>query len=110
MLALTDMTPNLMIGTLLLFVATLYVLFLSRRARGGSISARWVPWVSLAAGPFTGMLYWLAEIYVLNPTRYPLPSDSSSLLVAGLFIGTFSGCIAALAFGIALYLRQCLGK
>jgi hypothetical protein len=93
MIALTDMRPNLTIAALLLVAGVAYVLFLARRDHGGAKSARWVPWVSLAAGPLCGLGFWSVDVYVANPTHYPLPSDSTALLGAVLLIGAFAGCV-----------------
>jgi hypothetical protein len=106
MIALTDMRPNLTMAAVLLVAGVAYVLFLSRRNHGGAKSARWIPWASLVAGPLAGLLFWSVDVHVANPTRYPLPSDSTALLGAVLLIGTFVGCVAALVFGIALHLRH----
>lgn len=105
-IALADMRGNLMVAALLLAGGVLYVLFLARKKRGGSAAARWVPWVSLFAGPVLGVAYWAVEAHFGNPALYPLPSDSTKLLAVGLVIGTFAGCVASLVFGTALHLRH----
>ena len=110
MLAYADMRPGLAIATILLVLGVAYVLFLGRRTRGGSKSARWVPWVSLAAGPLCGLLFAMAEIYFVNPSHYPLPSGVSSLLAAVLLLGTLAGSVAALVFGLALHLQHRRGS
>ncbi len=106
MIALADMRGNMAIAALLLAGGVLFVLFLSRRKRGGSAAARWVPWVSLLAGPLAGFGYWAVEIHFIRPEHYPHPTDSTRLLTAVLFLGAFAGCTASLIFGTALHLRR----
>ena len=110
MIALTDMRPHLTIAALLLVAGVAYVLFLARRDHGGAKSARWIPWASLAAGPIAGLVFWGVDVYVANPTHYPLPSAATALLSAVLLIGTFGGCVGALVFGTALHLRYRSGR
>ena len=106
MIALADMRGNMMTAGLLLVGGVLFVLFLSRRKRGGSAAARWVPWVSLIAGPLLGLGYWAVETNFIRPEHYPHPTDSTRLLTAVLFLGAFAGCTASLVFGTALHLRR----
>ncbi len=109
MIAHADMRPNLTMAGLLLVAGVTYVLCLARRGHSGAKSARWVPWASLVAGPLAGLVFWSVDVYVANPTHYPLPSDSAALLGAVLLIGTFAGCVGALVFGVALYVRKRCG-
>lgn len=106
MIALTDMRPNLAMAGLLLVAGLMYVLFLARRGHGGAKSARWIPWVSLVAGPLAGLIFWSVDVFVLNPKHQPLHEDSIAILRAVVFIGTFVGCVGALVFGTALHLRS----
>jgi hypothetical protein len=106
MIALADMRPNLTMAAVLLVAGVAYVLFLSRRNRGGAKSARWIPWATLVAGPLAGLLFLGVDVHVANPTNYPLPGDSTGLRGAVLLIGTFVGCVGALVFGVVLYLRK----
>ena len=105
-IANADMRPSLTVAAILLIVGVAYVLTLSRRNHGGAKSTRWVPWVSLVAGPLAGLVFWSIDVYAVNPTHYPLPSDSTALLGAVLLVGTFAGCVGALVFGIALHIQN----
>lgn len=105
-IALADMRPNLVIAALLLAAGVAYVLFLARHDRGGSQSARWVPWASLVVGPLAGLVFCAIDVFILNSAHYPLPGDSIALLGPVLLIGTFAGCVWALVFGAALHMRR----
>jgi hypothetical protein len=104
---LSDMRPGLMAAAILLAIGALVVLSMAgRNTEGRRNGTRWIPLASLFAGPGITLIWWAADVFVLNRNSYLLPSDAWELLLALMAIGIFVGVVSAFVFGICLHLQS----